>query len=720
MEFFATCPKGLEGLLAAELRGLGCRRVRPLTGRVAFEGTLEEALVACMWSRLASRVELVLGRLGAASSDELYEGVAAIPWEDHLPGSATFAFDARGANAALRNTGYVAERCKDAVADRLLSRTGARPRVDAHAPDVPLSVRVSGEKASVGLVLSGAEPLFRRGYEAAGGPRGLRADYAAALLALGGAERGMTLAAAWQGDGTLVAEAALVAAGRAPGLLRRRWGFDSWLGSDAGAWGRVLGAASEAAGKPKAPVLAFDPRSGAEQATRRALVAAGLAAEAVRFVRAGELARKEGTLVVADLAWPHASLPEEAALVSPLCAAASAAAEGANLALVGDASLAEAALGRACDERIRTRLGNEDVDLALVDLKATQPLPEVRLSDGRSVPVLVGASDQFAARLAKVARLRSRWARRELVSCYRVYDADLPDYNVAIDLLEGAGHPAERHLAIAEYAAPAGVDAGLARRRLMDVLAVAPEVLGVAPENVSLTVRTRSRGGSQYAAGDERHTRTLLVEEGGLVFELNLGGRHDYGIFLDQRDTRSLIREMTKAAPEPKRFLNLFGYTGTATVYAADGGARLTTTVDLSRPSLDVARRNMRRNGFGDGEHAFVRADVLRWVDEQRHARDAVRYDLVFCDVPTFSNSARMRGRTFDVQRDHAELLIGVSRLLSPGGVCVFSCNLRSFKPDVATLARAHVAIEDITEQTIPQDFSRTPKVHRCYLVGRT
>ena len=208
-----------------------------------------------------------------------------------------------------------------------------------------------------------------------------------------------------------------------------------------------------------------------------------------------------------------------------------------------------------------------------------------------------------------------------------------------------------------------------------------------------------------------------LVEEGGLTFEVNFESRLDCGIFLDHRETRALVREIAKQTQGSKRFLNLFAYTGTATCYAADGGAKHTTTVDMSRPSLDWARRNMARNGFTGPEHEFVQADVVAWISEQR--RTANRWDLVFCDVPTFSNSDRMHHGSWDVQRDHAELLIGVSRLLTRNGTCVFSCNLRSFKPDVEYLRRYGVEVEDITARTIPEDFSRNPKIHHCYLVRR-
>ena len=264
------------------------------------------------------------------------------------------------------------------------------------------------------------------------------------------------------------------------------------------------------------------------------------------------------------------------------------------------------------------------------------------------------------------------------------------------------------------------------------MLAIAPRVMGVEPRNVYLRVRTRSRGGSQYAdqgdglAKGNRRPRdgrielpmgAHLVDEGGLTFEVNFSERLDCGIFLDHRDTRGMIREMAKRMQGGRRFLNLFAYTGTATCYAADGGAAETTTVDLSGASLAWARRNMARNGFDGPEHSFVRADVIGWIAEQRKTRN--RWDLVFCDVPTFSNSKDMRKSSFDVQRDHAELIIGVSRLLARDGVGIFSCNLRTFKPDIEKLTRAGVSLEDITAQTIPVDFARNPHVHYCYLVRR-
>ena len=725
MEFIATCPRAFEGLLADELKGLGLSGVRPLTGQVSFAGELEDALRACMWSRLASRVALVLSRFDAHDADALYEGVRAIAWEDCLTPVTSFAFDAHGGNAALRNTRFITEKSKDALVDRIFSLLGARPQVKPRDPDLTFVVRVSDKRGMAGLSLSGARPLFERGRAGLGtGSSGLRADYAAALLALAGAGEASAADAPealvlW-GGASLAAEAAGVLSGTAPGLTRVRWGFDRWLGADAAAWQRVVdGAREAAAAAPAVRLLVYDPREKAS-AYEHALRADALSSQVKRL---NEAALAAGALEgaapsVADLTHTRGDAALEATLVSPLSRVAQAAAEGSALAVLGPAALAKAALGAAPTELLVTQLGSAETQLARFELPCAG-CAEVRLASGEAIGALVSASDQFAARLAKVAKQRAREASREFVSCYRVYDADLPDYNVAIDLLNPVDE-GDPWAVVAEYAPPKGVDAELARMRLTDALAIAPRVLGVPSNQVVCRVRERSRGGSQYAEVDDRvRPQTLLVDEGGLTFELELSRRHDYGIFLDHRDTRAMIREMMKSAGGEQRFLNLFCYTGTATAYAVDGGAKSSVSVDLSRPSLEVARRNLDRNGLAGPEHRFVQADVLQWVSEQRHARGAARYELIFCDVPTFSNSQRMRKSSFDVQRDHAELLIGVSRLLAKGGTCVFSCNLRSFKPDVTALAKAGVAIEDITPQTIPFDFARTPKVHHCYLVRR-
>lgn len=337
------------------------------------------------------------------------------------------------------------------------------------------------------------------------------------------------------------------------------------------------------------------------------------------------------------------------------------------------------------------------------------------LETGAEVPVQVRdrGADQFAARLKKVAKDRRKWARKNDISCYRMYDADLPDYALAIDRYDGVWKSeGESYLCIAEYQAPKSVDPERARVRLEDAVAIASAVLAVPRERVFLKTRRHERGGGQYT-DQQKDACIMYTQESGNVFEIDLGSYLDTGIFLDHRITREKVGQMA----EGKRFLNLFAYTGTATVHAAVGGAKSTLTVDLSQTYLAWAARNMELNGCDGPEHGFVRADVLQWI--VRACREKPRFDLIFVDPPTFSNSKAMGKNTWSVQRDHVMLLSHVVRLLAPGGEAVFSCNLRNFKPDYEALAAAGVAIEDITAQTIPYDFARNPKIHCCFKVRR-
>lgn len=859
-EFYASCPEGFEAALADELRGMGLRQVRPLKGRVAFAGSPIDAERACLWSRLASRIFVVLGRFACANADDLYEAARSIAWERILRAGATIAVSARGTNDELRNSHFAALRVKDALCDRMLEVEGRRPSVDTDDPDARISLTLRGDRASIQLDLSG-DPLFKRLPREATRTHAahvLRPDYAALACALGswqetcahaltntedamgeGSSDGRAIksevgtvtsadattsagadgsagSAAPAGStaerptptlpvlidaccagGGVVLEAASILADRAPGLEHRSWGFQSWSEHDAAAWRELLDEADRRAELAKsrvARIVATDPSGDAVACARRILKAAGLADRVIFaqpdldkisrklmmpaccggeprgfvFLDTTETAISKMSRVL-DLA---TSLHAGACGADPVRAMLS---TMPTVALTRDDLLIRT-LGEPA-RSLRVMPNNEEAELAVfsaangaitaegdevaaegstpmeaVGESGTEPSPAttlIDLGDGKPCPVLIPESEQFARRLRKVAKLRRKWAQREGVTCYRIYDADLPDYSAAIDLYEGSAATPGRWLVIAEYAAPREVDPALAEARLLDILTLAPRILQVDPDNVFAKARIRSRGGSQYGkqaggsnpsrggkprggrggstpairpgqgAGsgtpsDIRTRRLPLIEEGGLTFAVNFNDYLDTGIFLDHRITRGLVREHARGK---RFFLNLFAYTGTATCYAADAGVEETVTVDLSNTYLDWAERNMEQNGFVGPDHHYVRADVMSWIRDMRQTRN--RWDLIFCDPPTFSNSSKMGHRTWDVQRDHVELLVGLSRLLSREGEAIFSCNLRTFRPDIEELARAGVALTDITDETIPEDFARNKKIHHCYLVRR-
>lgn len=851
-EFYASCPEGFEAALADELRGMGLRQVRPLKGRVAFAGSPADAERACLWSRLASRIFVVLGRFACTDAEDLYEATRSIAWERILRAGATIAVTARGTNDELRNSHFAALRVKDALCDRILEVEGRRPNVDTDDPDARISLTLRGNRASIQLDLSG-DPLFKRLPREATRTHAahvLRPDYAALACAQGNwqeicsaaltntkdAMRDEDTAAPADGSvlangsvtangsalagstaerltptlpvlidaccagGGVVLEAASILADRAPGLERRNWGFQSWSEHDAATWRELLNEADRRAELAKgrvARIVATDPSGDAVACARRILKAAGLA-DRVIFAQPDldKISRKlmmpaccggepRGFVFLDTTETAISKMSRVLDLATSLHAGAC----GADPVRVMLSTMPTVALTR--DDLLIRTLGeparslrvmpnNEEAELGVfsaangaisagegnVAAEGSTPAEDavesnvapspattlIDLGDGKPCPVLIPESEQFARRLRKVAKLRRKWAQREGVTCYRVYDADLPDYSAAIDLYEGSATTPGRWLVIAEYAAPREVDPALAEARLLDILTLAPRILQVDPDNVFAKARIRSRGGSQYGkqaggtspsgqhgkggkprggrgglasnrpiqgAGsgtpsDIRTRRLPLIEEGGLTFAVNFNDYLDTGIFLDHRITRGLVREHARGK---RFFLNLFAYTGTATCYAADAGVEETVTVDLSNTYLDWAERNMEQNGFVGPDHHYVRADVMSWVRDMRQTRN--RWDLIFCDPPTFSNSSKMGRRTWDVQRDHVELLVGLSRLLSREGEAIFSCNLRTFRPDIEELARAGVVLTDITDETIPEDFARNKKIHHCYLVKR-
>lgn len=305
--------------------------------------------------------------------------------------------------------------------------------------------------------------------------------------------------------------------------------------------------------------------------------------------------------------------------------------------------------------------------------------------------------EAFANRLAKLHKHWGKWARRQGITCYRLYDNDIPGTPFAVDVYEDALH-------VAEYARNHGMEPNEHAEWLVACLAVMSEVLAVPTENIYLKYRQRQKGEGQYERFD-RANAEKIVAENGLKFIVNLSDYLDTGLFLDHRNTRQMVRQMS----DGKRVLNLFAYTGSFTVYAADGGAAKTLTLDMSNTYQRWSRRNLAFNGLAGSNHVFEQVDVLEWLHDP--PRDL--WDIIVLDPPTFSNSKSMNG-TLDIQRDHAWLLNRTLELLSPGGTLFFSTNARKFKLEAEQIRRAN--IQDISKQTVPEDF-RNEKIHQCFRI---
>jgi 23S rRNA (guanine2445-N2)-methyltransferase / 23S rRNA (guanine2069-N7)-methyltransferase len=697
-ELFATAPQGLEDLLAAELSELGLEEVRSGRGGVRFQAGLAGAYRACLWSRVANRVLLPLSQFTAADDDALYEGTLEIDWLEHLGADDTLAVSFTGIRPAVGHGRFAAQRVKDAIVDQLRERTGERPSVDIRQPDVRIHVHMHGESVDVAIDLSG-DSLHKRGLREVGNLAPLKENLAAAMLLRADwpelAAAGGGFVDPMCGSGTLVIEAAWIAGDCAPGLMRTRFGFQHWRGHDDSAWKALVDEAlerQEAGLERLPPMAAFDHDRRSVYLTRQHLERAGLAGRVHVERRDIGDARPPAKVTTGLVAVnpPYGERIGEQHELMPLYLRL-----GDTLRRHFPGWRAMVLNGAGCRIGLKPertwQVRNGPIECSLERF-------EIGTDAGESS---AQPAEDLVNRIHKNRRQLRRWLERENIRCYRIYDADVPEYALAVDVYGGEEGD---WLHVQEYEPPATVDATKARARLQAALTALPGALEVPPERMVFKVRRRQRGSEQYTP-HSRQAKTLTVTEGRCRLEVNLTDYLDTGLFLDHRPIRLWLAEHAKG----KRLLNLFCYTGAATVHAAVGGASHTTSVDLSNTYLEWLKRNLALNDCLDERHRIVPADCREWLK-----RNQERFDLIFLDPPSFSNSKRMDG-TLDIQRDHADLIRDAAGHLSTGGTLVFSNNLRGFRLDPALAGEFH--IEDRSAWSIPKDFERNRRIHQCWFI---
>lgn len=687
--FFVTAPAGLVEPLARELESLGARSVSIDASGCRVRGPLSFAYRICMHARLASRVLMPLVELIAKDADELAAKVAEFPWEDHVAVDGTLAVDFTGRGMGIDHTKYGAQRVKDGITDRFRDKFGRRPSVDTMAPDLRVAAHARGRACQLSLNLSG-DGLHRRGYRTESGPAPIRENLAASMVLDSGweslsQESDAVMVDPMCGAGTLVIEAALLACRRAPGLSRESFGFERWKGHDAQAWKTIVDEAN------------------AQVQTPRRIVAHGYDAD-------------EAVLEVAQANAERAGVGTCVRFSASRCADVRRPAKARRGVVICNPPYGERLGGKAAARRAYAELGellraefvgwrSSIISTEDALFGATGLVPDRSRSvmqgplEARVVGSEVGpVQGDLVNRLRKNHKRLVKWASRESVEVYRVYDADLPEYSAAVDLYRDRA-------VVQEYAPPAEIPPDKAATRRLEIAAAVAHVFDIAPHHVFIKTRRRQKGADQYRRAEEVEPTVCIVSEGGHRFRVDLTSYLDTGLFPDHRRLRAMFGELAAG----KDVLNLFAYTGTASVYAAKGGARSTTTVDLSKTYLEWAQRNFDLNGVQGPAHGLVRANVLAWLEKETRA-----YDVVFCDPPTFSNSKSMDD-TWDVQRDHAKLLKRVAARVRPGGVILFSTNARKFK---LTDALEGLRAREITKQTTSPDFERRP-LHRAWRLDK-
>lgn len=703
-QYLAVTSNGLENLVVEELTRLGITDAKPVQAGVKFKASLEQIYRCCLWSRLASRFVRIVSEFNCQDDMDLYLSATAVNWVNHFHSSKKFVVDFNGTNREIRNSQYGAMKVKDAIVDCFEKKGLPRPSISKDHPDLRIHVRLHKENALLGIDMAGSG-LHQRGYRTEAGRAPLRETLAAAIILRSGWEPGQALLDPMCGSGTLLIEAAMMAANMAPGVQRKKWGFEALEDFDAQLWAGIKSEASVQArrGVKKIDSLfyGFDNDEKVLKIARENARRAGV--EDLIHFQAGDAARltrpegfSEGVIICNP---PYGEwLGTQPGLIALYTAF------GAQL--KSEFGGCRASIFSSSDELLSCLRMRAEKQFKMAN-GALQCHQKNYTISARSSEQLAGADSSgssvapdFANRLKKNMAKIGKWASREQLDCYRVYDADLPEYNVAIDIYQD-------HLVIQEYAAPKNIPEEKARRRLTDIIRAAIQVTGTDANKVVLKVREKQKGRAQYQKLSQQ-SETMIVHEYGVKLLVNLYDYLDTGLFLDHKLTRRKLGEMASG----KDFLNLFAYTGSATVHAACGGAKSTTTVDMSNTYLEWAKENMKLNGKVGRQHHFEQADCLQWLEKA-----SGHYDLIFIDPPTFSNSKRME-QSFDVQRDHIQLMKNLQRLLKPGGTIVFSNNKRHFKMDVESLEQLGLTATNISSQTLPLDFSRNKHIHNCWIIA--
>ena len=710
-QLFATTARGFEELLKSELTELGAQDAKVAQGGVHYWADDETLYRTLLWSRLSSRILLPIVQAKVFSDLDLYSAVVGVNWLDYFDEKVHFFVDFNGTNQEIRHTQFGAMRVKDGIVDYFERHGRARPNVDKEQPDIRIHAYLNRDDVVLSLDLSG-DALHMRGYREDTGKAPLRETLAAAIVLRSGWQKGTPLVDPMCGSGTLLIEAAQMEAQIAPQLYRLHWGFDFWQGHNQAAWEKVkeeaLALAEAEKQRENSPhFYGFDLDHRVLQKAKQNAKNAGVA-HLMQWQQGDVAAIKNPSPNVAGTVICNPPYGERLGTTPALIALYSVFGQrlkqqfaGWNASIFsGEPSLLDCLRLRS-HRQFKAKNGPLDCVQKNYQIaeRTEQSAVENALEFDRTSSVTPEVAVDFANRLQKNIKKIEKWAKQQGLDAYRLYDADLPEYNLAVDRYAD-------HIVVQEYAAPKNIDENKARQRLLDAVNATLQVTGIETNKLILKVRQKQKGTNQYEKLANKG-EYFYVNEYGAKLWVNLTDYLDTGLFLDHRLTRKMLGEMAQG----KDFLNLFAYTGSATVHAALGKAKSTTTVDMSNTYLNWAEQNLLLNDIEGKQHKLIQADCLQWLEKCDR-----QFDLIFVDPPTFSNSKRMED-SWDVQRDHIKLMTNLKRILRPNGTIVFSNNKRGFKMDFAKLEELGLSAVEISHKTLPLDFERNKQIHNCWLV---
>lgn len=718
LKLFVTGHKGFETIHYHELRDILANTEAKLSrryGGVEVSGDLESVYRICLYSRTSNRVFCELAQFAAADENKLYQAVYRIDWSAHFTSRNSIAVSATLSRSSLDHSHYVSLKVKDAIVDQFREKVGSRPVIDKQQPDCHIHINIHQNQASISLDLSG-ESLHRRGYrlQHAGAP--LKEHLAASMIINAGwnfeSAKTHRFVDPMCGSGTFAIEAAMIAANIAPGLDRNYFGFSKWLKHDRILWQQCLDQAEteiDSTARPEIEAGDYDA-----QAIKIAQANASRAGveELIRFscvdINHQQLeAHEKPTIVVSNPPYGERLQSEQglAALYTNL---------GHYLQKIQSGRLYLISSSPDLYHRLRLKrifkkaVKNGPLDCVIAGFEfntgqAVESSKPVRVSE-----TVDQSTQPLINRLKKNSKHIQRWAKRNNVSCFRVYDADLPEFAFALDVYRSDVTPDLCWYHLQEYQAPKTIDAEIAEQRIELAKQAVLQTFDIDESVLYCKTRQRQRGKKQYQKQDHQG-ELFQVREGDAALLINLTDYLDSGLFLDHRSTRDRVKNMAAG----KSLLNLFCYTGSVGVQAMLGGADTVVNVDMSANYLKWAQENHDINDFKAGDRlAFIRADIVELLQHPERFDIDRQFDIIFLDPPSFSNSSKMQ-ESLDIQRDHEVLITDAMKLLDRRGLLIFSTNRRGFK--LSDSLSANMIIKDISHDTLPEDFKRRPQIHKCW-----
>jgi len=693
---FASTNFGTENLLETELLSLGATNLNIVHGGIYYEANDPLLYKILMWSRIASRIFLCIKKFTIKNCDDLYQNISNIDWSAIFYVNKTFSVNFKGTNNIIRNSLFGALIIKDAIVDQFKKKYSSRPNINIIKPDIRIkSLLLDNNNLYIMLDLSG-ESLNKRGYRQFCNTTPIKENIGATVVLRSGWDKNMPMIDPMCGSGTLLIEAAMIASDRAPGLKRLQWGFQSWIKYNEKIWKDTVKEAEERF------------QIGIKKCFKNYFIGYDHNSEIIKKAKIN--ASNAGVLKIIQFSKKNLNdlkniydKDQKGILLSNPPYGARCLTESQLVGLYVQLGIVSKKYFKNWQLSI---FSSSTFLLKFLQMKSHQeyffkngPLDCIQKNYKIFTKYSCITNSEYQDRLSKNFKKLKKWANLEQLESFRIYNADLPNYNIIVDIYD-------KWIVIQEYKAPTLIDNNKSFKRLCHAIYHTKEILSISINNIILKTRQKNKNKTQYKKLFSSNNY-IIIKEYHAKFLVNLIDYLDTGLFSDKRLIRKLLGIMSRG----KDFLNLFSYTGTASVYAGLGQAKTTTSVDISNTYIKWSMRNMSLNNLIGTQHHFVQTDCLNWIKKTHQ-----KFDIIFINPPTFSNSKKMQ-HCFDLKRDYLDIMVNLKKILRYNGNIIFSSSTRNFEINFDHINKIKLYAKNITKKTQSKDYLDNSNIYHSWII---